>query len=98
MVKKATDESVFQAKCLKFLKEDVGGVWYPITVTPPYMPVGMPDIIGCDTTGRFHAFETKTKKYKATDTQEEHLRRINLSGGVAMQIRNIDELRKLFNV
>lgn len=89
-------ENKFQAKVLSFLKKEVGGYWIDIVVST-YQSKGEPDIVGCKD-GQFYAFELKVDDYKASEAQKEKLRRINLSGGVAMEVRSIDELRELFNV
>ena len=89
-------ESNLQAQCLKFLREKVGGYWIDIVVST-YQSKGEPDIVGCYQ-GRFYAFETKFKKYEATDIQKEKIQRINLAGGVAMEIRSLNELKKVFNL
>lgn len=79
-----------------FLRTVVGGYWIKIHVSA-YQSKGEPDIVGVHDS-KFYAFELKTDKYKATSIQKEKLRRINLAGGVAMEIRSIDELKKLFNI
>ena len=89
-------ESKFQAKVLKFLREKVGGYWINIHVSA-YQSKGEPDIVGVYK-GKFYAFELKTKNYKSSSTQKEKLRRINLAGGVAMEVRDIEQLKELFNI
>lgn len=74
----------------------MGGYWIKIHVSA-YQSKGEPDIVGVNK-GKFYAFELKVKKNKASDLQKEKLRRINLAGGVAMEIRSIDELKEVFDI
>ena len=96
MVRKRQQENVLQGKCLKYLREEVGGVWFNINPST-YQASGDPDIMGCHN-GKFYAFETKDGYYKVTDQQQTKLERIRLSGGVAMEIRSLNDLKKVFKI
>lgn len=97
MVKrKKQQEGVLQRACLKYLREHVGGVWFNISPST-YQASGDPDIMGCYE-GMFYAFETKDGYYKATVQQQTKLERIRLSGGVAMEIRSLNELKNVFKI
>lgn len=74
----------------------MGGYWINVHVSA-YQSKGEPDVVGVHQ-GKFYGFELKTKKFKTSTTQKEKLNRINLAGGVAMEIRSIDELKELFNI
>jgi tricorn protease-like protein len=53
---------------------------------------GSSDIIACSPDGRFFAIECKSKKGRLTENQKEFLRKVSELGGVALVVRNIDEL------
>jgi hypothetical protein len=57
---------------------------------------GSSDIIGIQKeTGRFLAFEVKTKKGRPTEEQERFVRAVNKSGGIAGIVRSAEEALKL---
>lgn len=88
-------ESKFQAQVLRWLEENVGGHWINLVISALHKK-GEPDIIGVKD-GRFYAFELKVKNKKPTKLQKHKLEKIKQNGGIAMVIRNICQLEKLFN-
>lgn len=60
-----------------------------------YQLEGEPDIICCHK-GKFYAFELKQGSV-LSDLQKIKLELIRESGGVAMEIRSIEQLKELFN-
>ena len=94
MVKrKVTLESAFQTKVINYLKS-VGAYVIKIHVSA-YQLEGEPDIICCHK-GRFYAFELKQGS-TLSKLQEIKLELIRESGGVAMEIRDIEQLKELFD-
>jgi len=53
---------------------------------------GSSDIIACSPDGRFFAIECKSKKGRLTENQKKFLQKVLELGGVALVVRNIDEL------
>lgn len=53
---------------------------------------GSPDIIACVPGGRFLAIECKSGKGKLSRAQQEFLKKVESLGGIAIVIKNIDEL------
>ena len=93
MVKrKVTLESAFQTKVINYL-ESIGAYVIKIHVSS-YQLEGEPDIICCHK-GKFYAFELKQGS-KLSALQEMKLELIRQSGGVAMEVRSIDQLKELF--
>lgn len=84
-------ESVIVAAIIKYLKsvprcfcwKEHGGM---------YGTAGIPDIICC-IGGRFVGFEVKNEKGKPTKLQESTIRKITDSGGIAMVVRSVDEVK-----
>ena len=94
MVKrKVSLESAFQAKVIDYLKS-VGAYVIKIHVSA-YQLEGEPDVICCHK-GKFYAFELKQGS-KLSAIQEIKLALIRQSGGVAMEIRTIEQLKELFD-
>ena len=60
-----------------------------------YQLEGEPDIICCHK-GRFYAFELKQGS-KLSELQKIKLELIRESGGVAMEIRDIEQLKEIFD-
>ncbi|MCR5742033.1 MAG: hypothetical protein K6G38_06215 [Gammaproteobacteria bacterium] len=60
-----------------------------------YQLEGEPDIICCHK-GRFYAFELKQGS-KLSELQKLKIQLIKESGGVAMEIRDIEQLKEVFN-
>ena len=57
-----------------------------------YGTAGLPDIIAC-IDGRFYGFEVKTAAGRPTKLQEATIRKILASGGTALVVRSVDEVR-----
>jgi Holliday junction resolvase len=91
--RKVTLESAFQAKVIDYLKS-IGAYVIKIHVSA-YQLEGEPDVICCHK-GRFYAFELKQGS-KLSELQKVKLDLIRQSGGVAMEIRDLEQLRKLFD-
>lgn len=56
---------------------------------------GVSDIIGFTRSGVFCAFEIKVGKDKLSEAQERFLASVKASGGIALVIRNSDDLVKI---
>jgi hypothetical protein len=91
--RKTTLESAFQTKVINYLKS-IGAYVIKIHVSS-YQLEGEPDIICCHK-GMFYAFELKQGS-KLSELQKVKLQLIRDSGGVAMEIRSLDQLEELFN-
>jgi Holliday junction resolvase len=61
-----------------------------------YGTAGIPDIIAC-IGGHFFGFEVKTDSGKPTKLQEATIRKILASGGTALVVRSVDEVRTVVN-
>ena len=57
-----------------------------------YGTAGIPDIIAC-INGRFFGFEVKTATGKTTWLQDADIRQINESGGTAVVVRSVAEVK-----
>lgn len=55
---------------------------------------GSADIIACSPTGKFVAIECKASRGRLTKAQQEFLEKIQSLGGIALVIRNVDDLIK----
>lgn len=86
-------ESTFQKKVIDFLNS-IGAYVIKIHVSS-YQLEGEPDIICCYK-GRFYAFELKQGSV-LSELQKVKLELIRESGGVAMEIRSIEQLWQLFS-
>jgi Holliday junction resolvase len=86
-------ESAFQKKVIEFLNS-IGAYVIKIHVSS-YQLEGEPDIICCYK-GCFYAFELKQGSV-LSELQKVKLELIRESGGVAMEIRNIEQLWQLFS-
>jgi Holliday junction resolvase len=86
-------ESAFQKKVIDFLNS-IGAYVIKIHVSS-YQLEGEPDIICCYK-GRFYAFELKQGSV-LSELQKVKLELIRESGGVAMEIRSIEQLWQLFS-
>lgn len=53
---------------------------------------GASDIIGCLPNGKFLAVECKSKKGRLTESQAQFLESVRVRGGVALVIRDLEEL------
>lgn len=94
MVKrKTTLESAFQTKVIDYL-HSIGAYVIKIHVSS-YQLEGEPDIICCYK-GGFYAFELKQGS-RLSELQKIKIQLIRESGGVAMEIRSIEQLKEVFN-
>ena len=59
-----------------------------------YGTAGLPDIIAC-IGGHFVAFEVKTASGRLTKLQKITIQRINAAGGIAREVRSLDEVRAM---
>jgi hypothetical protein len=91
--RKVALESSFQTKVIDYLKS-IGAYVIKIHVSS-YQLEGEPDIICCHK-GRFYAFELKQGS-KLSELQKLKIQLIKESGGVAMEIRDIEQLKEVFN-
>ena len=91
--KKITLESTFQTKVISYLKSK-GAYVIKIHVSS-YQLEGEPDIVCCHE-GKFYAFELKQGS-RLSKLQKIKLELIRESGGVAMEIRDLDQLREIFD-
>ena len=86
-------ESAFQTKVIEYIKERGG---YPIKIhVSTYQLEGEPDIVCCYK-GWFCAFELKQGS-KLSDLQKIKLELIRESGGVAMEVRSIQQIAEVFD-
>lgn len=90
--RKITLESTFQNKVIDYLKS-IGAYVIKIHVSS-YQLEGEPDIVCCYK-GKFYAFELKQGS-KLSELQKIKLELIRKSGGVAMELRSIEQLKELF--
>jgi len=93
----ATPESKVKAK-VRVILTDLGYYHF----MPPangFGRVGIPDIVGCRTDGRFFGIECKAGKGKTTALQDRELARIQEAGGIALVINedNIIKLKELLH-
>jgi len=79
----ATPEALVKKQIRKIL--DAQGVYYAMPIGTGYGNSGVPDFLCC-VNGFFLAIEAKAGKGKTTALQDEHLRRIGVSGGIALVI------------
>ena len=84
-------ESVIVAAIIRYLKS-VPGCFCWKEHGGMYGTAGIPDIICC-IEGRFVGFEVKNEKGKPTKLQEATIRKIKASGGIAMVVRSVDEVK-----
>ena len=82
-------ESYIQTKIIKYL-ESIG--WYVRKIITANKN-GTPDILGCDLSGRFWAFEVKTDKGVVSKLQTYNIREINERNGNAYVVRSVDDVK-----
>lgn len=94
MVRRKTQlESAFQNKVIKYIEERGG---YKIKIhASSYQTEGEPDIVCCYK-GRFCAFELKQGS-KLSDLQIIKLEMIRKSGGIAMEVKDINQIKEVFD-
>lgn len=89
-----TAHSKLLGQVCEFLKKN--GIWYVRTNSHGYGRKGIPDVLACYR-GKFVAIEAKVAPDKPSPWQQREIADIQLSGGVALVIYNIDELGRVFN-
>jgi len=87
-------ESSLQTIVLQYLKSK-GAYTINIEVSA-FQSEGEPDIVCCYK-GRFLAFETKLPYNKPTPLQAEKLRLINLAGGKAIAVYDLNQVREVLD-
>lgn len=94
MVKRTTPlESAFQSKVIDYIKSR-GGYVIKIHVSS-YQLEGEPDIVCCYK-GWFCAFELKQGS-KLSPLQKIKLELIRQSGGIALEVRDISQIKEIFD-
>lgn len=94
MVRRATPlESAFQKKVIDYI-ESRGGYKIKIHVSS-YQTEGEPDVVCCYR-GRFCAFELKQGS-TLSDLQEIKLELIRKAGGIALEVKTIEDIAKVFD-
>lgn len=98
---KQKKENSIQAECLEYLRgnprkgiKGVGGWWLNFHGGDPFMPRGIPDIIGCYR-GRFVALELKRPGETPTVIQKKFLRTLKSAGALTAVIHSVDELKEV---
>lgn len=94
MVRRATPlESAFQKKVIDYI-DSRGGYKIKIHVSS-YQTEGEPDVVCCYR-GRFCAFELKQGS-TLSDLQEIKLKLIRKAGGIALEVKTIEDIAKVFD-
>lgn len=94
MVRRATPlESAFQKKVIDYI-DSRGGYKIKIHVSS-YQTEGEPDVVCCYR-GRFCAFELKQGS-TLSDLQEIKLELIRKAGGIALEVKTIEDIAKVFD-
>lgn len=93
-------ETSIQSDILELLRGDkkkgikgIGGWWLNFHGGDPFMPRGLPDIIGCYH-GRFIAFEVKRPGEKPRKLQGKMLRTLAAAGAVTATVYGVDDVQK----
>lgn len=58
---------------------------------------GSSDIIACSPWGQFVAIECKSRLGRLTDEQDRFLEEVRNRGGIAVVVRDVEEVERLFN-
>lgn len=94
-------ENSIQSDCLDYLRgnrkkgiKGVGGWWLNFHGGDPFMPRGIPDIIGCYH-GRFVAFEVKRPGEKPRAIQDKILRTLKTAGALTAVIYSVDDIKEV---
>lgn len=88
-------ERDIQKEILKILKE-YGGWWLNFHGGDPYMPRGIPDIIGCYK-GRFVALEVKRPGEKPRAIQRKTLKTLEAAGARTAVVYSVDDVKKVID-
>ena len=84
-------ESYVQKTIIKWL-ESLG--WYVVKVVTA-TKAGVPDIVACDTSGNFWAFECKVGSNKASPLQLHNIQRIEKCNGRAFVVYSLDQVKSI---
>lgn len=94
-------ENSIQSEILDFLRgnkkkgiQPLGGYWLNFHGGSPYMPRGIPDIIGCYR-GRFVALEVKRPGEKPSVIQGVTLRALKRAGAITAIVHSLDETKEV---
>lgn len=96
---KKKKENSIQDEILTFLRGDkkkgikgIGGWWLNFHGGDPFMPRGLPDIIGC-LNGRFIAFEVKRPGEAPRTIQGKMLRTLSKAGALTATVYNVEDVK-----
>ena len=87
---KMMSEQKLQAKIIKWLQSQGHYVFKTIVCNRN----GIPDIIGCTTSGRFFAIEVKYGANKASKLQDWNIKEIKQRGGIALVAYSLEEVKQ----
>ena len=82
-------------KDIKVFLNGIEGLWFFMPVPTGYGVRGIPDFVGCYR-GRFFAIEAKSTIGKVSPWQERIQREITLAGGLWLLVRNVEEIKHVF--
>lgn len=92
-------ESGIQSDCLDYLRgnkkkqvKGIGGWWLNFHGGDPYMPRGLPDIIGCYR-GRFVAFEVKRPGEAPRKIQGKVMRTLKAAGALTAVVYSVEDVK-----
>lgn len=102
-MKKQRENSI-QNDILELLRGDkkkgikgIGGWWLNFHGGDPFMPRGLPDIIGCFN-GRFVALEVKRPGEAPRKLQGKMLRTLAAAGAITATVYGVDDVRKTLKI
>ena len=75
----------------------IGGWWLNFHGGDPFMPRGLPDIIGC-LNGQFIALEVKRPGEEPRKLQEKMLRTLASAGAVTATVYGVDDVREVLKI
>lgn len=87
----ANTESRIQSAIIKCL-EGLG--WYVVKISAA-TKAGIPDVLACDTKGKFWAFEVKDVNGVLSKLQEINIEKIRKTGGHAYVVYSVQQVRDL---
>lgn len=97
-------ETSIQSDILELLRGDkkkgikgIGGWWLNFHGGDPFMPRGLPDIIGCFN-GRFVALEVKRPGEAPRKLQGKMLRTLAAAGAITATVYGVDDVRKTLKI
>lgn len=86
-----SSESYVQGTIIKWL-QSIG--WYVVKVIVASKS-GVPDIVACDPSGNFWAFECKVGKNKASPLQLHNIQEIEKRNGRAFVVYSLDQVKQI---